>query len=378
MLTTSHTELSPRTTPAGTPSPSTENSRNGHPPSRPTLSLAIPTYNRSRYLAELLECLLPQVSAQPSLELIVSDNASPDDTEQIVAAFIARGLPCRYIRNPENVGADANFLQCLDLARGKYVWVMGDDDLLAPTALADLVSMLRAEAAEDYDLVYLSSAGFYGDHRPEARPDRLGRFAEVVTDGEYFLEKVNALIGLISANIVNKDRLLATQHPPLTDLTDSNLIQVGWLFPVIHRHCRILYVHQRLVFYRHFNSGGWGIAEVFGLRLHRIAQQYFAGEPTLDASLMNGVLRYWLPDVIVESRRGRQQSMNAEDFAATLTPIFRRNWRFWLFVYLVAVPPMRVSLVIHRMNRAINKASRGARAIFRHRLGRARVIRPTL
>ncbi len=343
------------------------------PDSRPVLSLAIPTYNRSRYLAELLECLLPQISAEPALELIVSDNASPDDTEQLVAQFIARGLPCRYVRNPENIGADANFLQCLDLAQGKYVWVMGDDDLLAPTAIVDLVSMLRSD---DYDLVYLSSVGFYGDQRPAPGFDRLGRFAELVTDGEYFLEKVNALIGLISANIVNKDRLLATPHPPITELADSNLIQVGWLFPVIHRRCRILYVHQRLVFYRHFNSGGWGIAEVFGLRLHRIAQRYFAAEPTLDASLMNGVLRYWLPDVIVESRRGKQQSMHSEDFAATLTPIFRRNWRFWLFVYLVAVPPMRVSLLIHRMNRAINKATRGIKAILRHRSGRGRLDRP--
>ncbi len=343
--------------------------------SRPLLTLAIPTFKRSPYLAELLACLLPQFLDGTGAELLISDNASPDDTEAVVASFLARGLPCRYLRNPENIGADANFLQCLDEARGKYVWVMGDDDLLAPDTIRLLLTLL-ADAPEDFDLIYLSSVAFSGESRPTSTRDPLGRFAEVVTDGCYFLDKVNALIGLISANIVNKDRLLATPHPPITDLAETNLIQVGWLFPVLHRQCRVLYVFERLLFYRQFNSGGWGICEVFGRRLHTIAQRYFAAEPALDRSLMNGVLRFWLPDVIVDMRRGKQQTMNAEDFARTLTPVFRRNWRFWVFVYLAAVPPMAIAVPIHRCNRLINKASRATQGVLRHLFARAEISRP--
>ena len=350
------------------------------PEGRPLLTLAIPTFSRSPYLAELLECLLPQFSPHtgenPTAELIISDNASPDDTRAVVASFQQRGLPCKYVCNSENIGADANFLQCLDLARGKYVWVMGDDDLLAPDAIRLLVATLSRPQTADYDLIYLSSAGFSGDHRPRPSRDPLGRFAEVITDGDYFLDKVNALIGLISANIVNKDRLLATPHPPITTLNDTNLIQVGWLFPVLHRRCRVLYIFERLVFYRHFNSGGWGICEVFGLRLHSIAQRYFAQEPSLDRSLMNGVLRHWLPDVILEMRRGKQQSMHAEDFAQTLAPVFRANWRYWLFVYLVSVPPMPIARLIHQAHRLINKSSRAAQGLFRHFYRRSEIPRP--
>lgn len=345
------------------------------PDRRPLLTLAIPTFNRSSYLAELLECLLPQFTANTNAELIVSDNASPDETEAMVASFIARGLPCHYVRNEQNVGADANFLQCLELARGKYVWVMGDDDLLAPDTIRLLLTVL-SEATEDFDLIYLSSVGFSGDDRPTSTRDPLGTFAEILTDGRYFLDKVNALIGLISANIVNKDRLLATPHPPIADLADTNLIQVGWLFPVLHRRCRVLYVFERLLFYRQYNSGGWGICEVFGHRLHTIAKRYFAAEPALDRSLMNGVLRFWLPDVIVDMRRGKQQAMNAEDFAQTLTRVFRGNWRFWFFVYLVAVPPMAISVPIHRFNRLTNKLVRAAQTIFRRAFYRTEVRRP--
>ena len=342
--------------------------------SRPLLTLAIPTFNRSPFLAELLECVLPQLMGETRAELLVSDNASSDDTETVVASFRERGLECRYVRNAQNVGADSNFLQCLDLALGKYVWVMGDDDLLASGAVAMILGMMEQK---EYDLVYLSSAGFSGDDRPAPRRDHLGRFAESVTDGEYFLDKVNALIGLISVNIINKDRLLAANFPPIADLRESNLIQVGWLFPVIHRECHVLYVFERLVFYRHFNSGGWGICEVFGLRLHTIAQRYFAQEPSLAESLMNGVLRYWLPDVIIDMRRGHQQTMNAEDFAQTLQPVFKRNWRYWLFVYLVAVPPLPLALMLHFLNTRANRLSRAMQGIVRHAVLRKNRIYPT-
>ena len=352
------------------------------PDARSLLSICVPTFNRSRFLAELLEGLLPQLSAMHAgAELLISDNASADDTETVVAAFHARGLPARYVRNATNIGADANFLQCLSLARGKYVWVLGDDDLVMPGALAALLSLLsQGEAIGDFDLVYLSSFGFAGSltHPPAASvlEDRFGRFAEIITDGVYLLEKVNALIGLISVVIINRDRLLSTPHPPLTDLNGTNLIQAGWIFPLLHARCRVLYVWQRLLGYRHFNSGGWGICEVFGVRLDRIARRSFSAEPALAQSLMNGVLRYWLPDSLMLARNGREASMHVEDVAAMLRPVFRSNWRFWCFVYPIVNLPLPLARAAHRLLRLVNRATRIAQAAWRHLFSRGTVLRP--
>lgn len=137
------------------------------PDTRPLLSICIPTFNRSPFLAELLAGLLPQCIALPAhgpgLDLLISDNASTDQTAEVVAAFQARGLSARYVCNATNLGADANFLQCLSLAEARYVWVLGDDDLVMPGALAALLSLLsQGEATEPFDLVYLSSFGFAG------------------------------------------------------------------------------------------------------------------------------------------------------------------------------------------------------------------------
>ena len=344
------------------------------PDGRPLLSITIPTYNRSVYLAELLECLQPQLAQQADIELLISDNASPDDSEAVTQRFAARGLDFRYIRNATNIGPDGNFIQCLDFARGKYVWVLGDDDLMAPGTIPQILDLLRGTG--EYDLVYLSSVGFTGDQRPRRERDPLGRFAEVVTDGDFFMQRVNAMITLVSANIVNKDKLLATPHPPIGELNHTFLLQLGWLLPVIHRRCRILYVWERLLFHRAFNSGGWGICDVFGLSLNAIARRYFASEPSLADNLMNGVVSMWLPDHIMQMRRGDLNSMESEQFSRKLGPVYNRNWRYWFFVYPVANAPLAIAKPIHRFNRLVMKALRTMRMIAHHLLHRGQLLHP--
>ena len=93
---------------------------------KPLLTIAIPTYNRARYLKELLTVLFDQLRDEPRVELIISNNATPDETPAVVNEFVKRGLQVRYLCNETNIGPDANFLQCFEQARGKYVWILGD------------------------------------------------------------------------------------------------------------------------------------------------------------------------------------------------------------------------------------------------------------
>jgi hypothetical protein len=252
---------------------------------------------------------------------------------------------------------------------------MGDDDLLLPGALPSLVSMMRRY---DVDLVYLSSIAFSGvlDVSAVNTKDKLGRYAEIVTDGEYFLEKVNALMGLISVMMVNKNRLQAVGHPPIESLRDTNLMQVGWLFPLVHRKMRVLYVWERTLAYRSFNSGGWGVCEVFGIRLQRIAKSYLSSEPKLVSALMNGVLRYWMCDAIVALRSGHHERMNEENFASDIRHVFSRNWRFWVFVWPVAELPLGLARLVHSGLAAINRFTRLANGMLHHWFRHGEYVRP--
>ena len=107
------------------------------------LTLAIPTYNRSKYLKELLPQILQQYLKQPlgTLEILIVDNASTDDTQAFVTANFKQHF--RYIRNPVNVGADRNFLECIKSAEGEYIWLFGDDEVLNPDGIQYVLNALE-------------------------------------------------------------------------------------------------------------------------------------------------------------------------------------------------------------------------------------------
>jgi len=92
----------------------------------PSLSICIPTYNRSKLLAELLDSIILQ--NEPGIEVVVSDDASPDDTADVVAFYTGKLPNLKYIRQDKNIGLDRNFRAVVEAASGDYVWLMGDDD----------------------------------------------------------------------------------------------------------------------------------------------------------------------------------------------------------------------------------------------------------
>ena len=107
------------------------------------LSICIPTYNRLPYLRELIGVLEPQISKMNSddVELVVSDNSSTDGTSTYLASLDIPNF--RFWTNEANVGGDRNFLKCVAEARGGYVWLFGDDDIMPDGIIGKVVDFLR-------------------------------------------------------------------------------------------------------------------------------------------------------------------------------------------------------------------------------------------
>lgn len=99
-----------------------------------TLSVCIPSYNRTRFLPALLESIERQ--QREPLEVVICEDKSPERQaiRDVVSAFRDR-LPIRYFENDENLGYDANLRRCLDVARGDYCVMMGNDDVMSSDAL---------------------------------------------------------------------------------------------------------------------------------------------------------------------------------------------------------------------------------------------------
>jgi glycosyltransferase involved in cell wall biosynthesis len=122
-------------------------SRDG--PAQPYFTLAIPHYKRRAFLEENLRHAFAQRFGD--FELLVSDDCSPDDSnEAIPRVLLDSGLPFRYYAQRRNLGYDGNVRFCLANARGKYVFLLGNDDALAtPDVLTSLRDALEETGEPD-------------------------------------------------------------------------------------------------------------------------------------------------------------------------------------------------------------------------------------
>ncbi|MGE6781058.1 glycosyltransferase family 2 protein [Ensifer adhaerens] len=106
------------------------------------LSICIPTYNRAAFLEKALGYFVELYQFSYKYEIIISDNASTDDTRGVVERFIAKGLPIRYLRQAENYGSGANVVSAFSRATGEYVLYLADDDILINDGMREAIRYL--------------------------------------------------------------------------------------------------------------------------------------------------------------------------------------------------------------------------------------------
>lgn len=105
----------------------------------PLVSLCVPAYGRGAFIGETLTAALGQTIRD--IEVIVVDDQSPDDTREVVRSIKDERL--RYFRNEQNLGVPRNLDRALGYARGRYVLLLEDHDLLAPTYLEETLRLMR-------------------------------------------------------------------------------------------------------------------------------------------------------------------------------------------------------------------------------------------
>ena len=107
------------------------------------ISIGIPTYNGAARIGKALDSILVQLTPElaTSIEVVISDNASTDDTASVIALYVAR-FPCAivYRKNDTNIGYDRNVNALFVHAVGQYVWLLADDDELKPGAIHQVLT----------------------------------------------------------------------------------------------------------------------------------------------------------------------------------------------------------------------------------------------
>lgn len=293
---------------------------------KPILTIAIPTWNRAPLLALTLNKLAKQDYRNWDIvEVLVSDNASSDGTERTVSDALADGIPIRYIKNTENIGSDANIAQCFNLAKGNYVLILSDDDLLIDGALKLLVDRLLSNV---FGVVCLRAYGFDNDFLGEYP----GSFGEVhiFIDASLFLISIGASMTLISSCVINKDLL---SEVDARVFIGSNLVQSNLVLRAALAAQKNLFINKYVVACRRNNSGGYEFSDVFVKNLGDVldnAINFGLQKYVLDA-IENNLLKTYHPFYTL-----RQRLYNTGDLYLTRKNFedrFGDNqiYKYWVF-----------------------------------------------
>jgi len=318
------------------------------------ISVAIPTYNRSAFLDLCLAQISKQMSGNEQyLEVIVSDNASSDNTAEIVQKYISAGFPISYVKNSENIGADNNITQAFQLARAKYVLVLADDDVLVDDALSRIVSLLKTG---DYGVVHLNSYPYRRDFAAET-PKRNSKISIVYDDRKRFVKKVNYFFTFLSGNIVNKT--LVNKDLAIEQFNNTNMIQLSWTFSALFNAPKNAYMEQWTIAAKSDNTGGYKICKVFGVNLNKVFDIFAAqGVDKAYFRIINRRLLFSFFPNYIRTLRKNPGNYHQEDYFATLYPVLGGYVNFWLF----SVPAMVLPLPMVRFHmfiiRELSKTSK--------------------
>lgn len=289
--------------------------------------------------------------AENSVEVLVSDNCSTDETTEVVDAHRSPVMPLRYIRNPQDIGSDANIAQCFGLARGKYVLILGDDDLPVDGTLALLGSKLRGE---NYGVVCLRPYGYERDFRHE-HPGGKGRLREFMDAGD-FLAAVGPYTTLISSCVINKSLL------PDVDaraFCGGHLVQVHLVIQAALRARQNLFVDSYQVACKRNNSGGYDFASVFVEEFGRILDHSRALGLTrsavhkIDTRMLLGYHPFYL------LRQRSDQSGDLDATTALFVARFHKRPLFWIWIAPILYLPRTPAIAWAAMTTVLGRATVG-------------------
>lgn len=179
---------------------------------KPFLTIAIPTYNGAKTIRNVLDLLLPQVTEE--VEIIISDNCSTDETPAIIKEYASFYPFIQVLQSETNIFADGNFLKCIKSAKGEYMMLLSDDDIIVENALQKIICFLKKN--NDIQLAYLETILFHDKYIGKDKCERLKPYVNddiVSCDKKKFFYYAGPLWGFTSCFIWNTSRCQSIHNP---------------------------------------------------------------------------------------------------------------------------------------------------------------------
>jgi abequosyltransferase len=326
------------------------------------LSICIPTYNRANLLKKTIESVIPQLNER--VELIISDNCSSDNTEEIVLGFLRVNNVgnINYLKNITNVGLDGNIINLLNKARGDFVFFLADDDYLIQESVPYILNLLKSTVAVMY-LNYYTISHYDSNIFPYPRLSNDLYYA----DKNQFLSFLLYNILFISSIVVNKKLALsAIEKYNLVRFSGSYQLQ-GYIVSAVcsmkpqdfyfiftHKHCVIQTIDLDPP------SAGFYI---FGTKVVRFFKDMieFGYDRKLINRIINKILFIFVAKGLISAiGKNKYAKKDVRSMFKDVAAENKSNAMFWLLVYPISIVPEYLirklySLIIFTRNKVKKK-----------------------
>lgn len=213
---------------------------------QPQISIGMPVYNGAKFIREAIDSLLAQTFTD--FELIISDNASTDETEAICREYAAKDKRIRYIRQSQNLGALANFKFVLDEAVGEYFMWAAADDVWDKNWITALLPISAAEKCIAFGTVQTIDGNSNQKQHPANRRNFSYTGSKFIRRLKYYIEpgflgKPNPIYGIYPKYLITSDAFnTLTSAKSGTDM----LFMYSLLAQAKIRGCQAVLLYKRI------------------------------------------------------------------------------------------------------------------------------------
>jgi len=172
------------------------------------LSVVIPTYNRPMELTRTLKVLLPQARVL-GVPVCILDNACPIGVEHVMESFQEFSDLVKIIRNPVNIGANANLCRCFEICESEWMWMLGDDDIPDEECLQKILEELKALNPR---VCYVNFSCDNFKHSRSLEMNGLEALAEQLKDRDMASNLLFISAGAFKVSVCQKHLIAGYQH----------------------------------------------------------------------------------------------------------------------------------------------------------------------
>lgn len=322
-----------------------------------TLSICIPTYNRSECLKECLSAVLASVAGyEHEIEVVISDNASIDDTGSVVRALQEKHPWIRYHKNEQNIGAERNFYLLAALAQGENIWIFGDDDKMEASAVAIVLDNIRA----GYDLTICNYSTWDKQFAAQIKKRGLpGDQDQSFEDANELMKRFGLHLGYISSVVIKRSIFLKLPENKYESFAEYGFPFVYAVYVGIAKSAfRAGFIASPLLRNRSGNSGDYDWYKYFVTGTSLIFDELLHMGYTRSA--VQAAKQRVLRECVMPNFAGRKLQVNEHNSKHVTSLLFKHykyNWEFWLYCLPILFAPsfmLRHGKKILQISRRIN------------------------